>query len=118
MMTNKKIIINEDSFEIDANEKDIIIIQRHLMKQTQRDLEIQKLPIPTKPIWLNLIVRLLRFYQNWISPRLGNRCVFDPSCSRYSELAFREKGFVQGFELTLSRLKRCRPENGGIDILY
>jgi len=116
-MRNEQIIISDDSFEINANEKDMIIIQRHLMTHTHRDLEIQNLPIPKKPIWLNLIVRLLRFYQKWISPRLGNRCVFDPSCSRYSELVFRKKGFFQGLRLTFSRLKRCRPENGGIDIL-
>lgn len=116
-MKNDKIIHSDNSFEINANEKDMIIIHRHLFMHTQRDLGIQKLSIPKRPIWLNLTVRFLRFYQRWISPRLGNRCVFDPSCSRYSELAFREKGFTQGLRLTLNRLKRCRPKNGGIDIL-
>ena len=76
------------------------------MKHTQRDIEIHNLPIPKKPIWLNLIVRLLRFHQKSISPRLGNRCVFDPSCSRYSELSFRQKGFIQVLKLTFSRLVR------------
>ncbi|KAA2217525.1 membrane protein insertion efficiency factor YidD [Maribacter flavus] len=82
------------------------------------DLEIQKLPVPKKPNWLNLVVRFLRYYQQNFSERLGNRCVFDPSCSRYSELAFREKGFFKGLKLTLNRLKRCQPKNGGIDTLY
>ena len=113
----EKIEIGNDSFEISANEKDAVIIQRQFAKHTKLDLEIQNLPIPKKPIWLNLVVRMLRFYQNNISEKLGNRCVFDPSCSRYSELAFREKGFLTGLKLTINRLKRCRPENGGIDIL-
>jgi putative membrane protein insertion efficiency factor len=107
-----------DSFEINANEKDLIIIQRHLTKHTARDLEIQNLPIPQKPVWLQITVRLIRMYQKRISPALGNRCVFDPSCSRYSEMAFRKKGFIDGLKLTIKRLKRCRPENGGVDILY
>jgi hypothetical protein len=31
--------MDKDSFEINANEKDLIIIQRHLTKHTARDLE-------------------------------------------------------------------------------
>jgi hypothetical protein len=83
--------MNKDSFEINANEKDLIIIQRHLTKHTARDFEIQNLPIPQKPVWLQITIRLIRMYQKRISPALGNRCVFDPSCSRYSEMAFRKK---------------------------
>ena len=117
MKKSEKIKIENDSFEIIADEKDAIIIQRHFLKHTELDLEIQNLSIPKKPIWLNLVVRSLRFYQNNISEKLGNRCVFDPSCSRYSELAFREKGFFKGLKLTVSRLKRCKSKNGGIDKL-
>ena len=113
----EKIKIGENSFEIKADEKDSVIIQRHFAKHTKMDLEIQNLPIPKKPFWLNIVVRMLRFYQNNISEKLGNRCVFDPSCSRYSELAYREKGFLLGTKLTIKRLKRCKPKNGGVDIL-
>ncbi|WP_232333207.1 membrane protein insertion efficiency factor YidD [Mariniflexile maritimum] len=117
MEKTEKIEIGNDSFEISANEKDAVFIQRQFAKYTKLDLEIQSLPIPKRPIWLNLVVRTLRLYQNNISEKFGNRCVFDPSCSRYSELAFREKGFFKGLKLTVKRLKRCRPENGGIDKL-
>ena len=113
----ENIEIEGDSFEINANDKDSVIIQRYFTKHTKLDLEIQNLPIPKKSIWLNIVVRMLRFYQKNISEKLGNRCVFDPSCSRYSELAFREKGLFKGMSLTINRLKRCRPENGGIDQL-
>jgi len=117
MYKSDKLFIGSDSFEINANDKDKIIIQRHLMNHTKLDLEIQNLPIPKKPIWLNFVVRIIRFYQKRISPKLGNRCVFDPSCSRYSEMAFRDRGFIKGLTLTINRLRRCRPENGGIDKL-
>ncbi len=113
----KHIKIGNDSFEINTSEKDMIIIQRHFKKHTNRDLEIQNLKTDNLPFWLWCVVKALRFYQNNISQKLGNRCVFDPSCSRYSELAFRDKGFKKGLILTLNRLKRCRPENGGIDTL-
>tara|TARA_B110000259_G_C13956481_1_gene378932 strand:+ start:264 stop:620 length:357 start_codon:yes stop_codon:yes gene_type:complete len=117
MTKTKKIEFEEDSFEINANENDSVIIQRYFSKHTKLDLKIQNLPVPKKPIWLNITVLILRFYQNNISEKLGNRCVFDPSCSRYSELAFREKGFFRGMSLTINRLKRCRPKNGGVDQL-
>lgn len=107
-----------DVFEINADQKDAVIIQRHFAKHTQLDLQIQNLEVPKKPIWLNLTVCLLRYYQKNISPKLGNRCVFDPSCSRYSELAFRKKGFLKGFMLTIDRLRRCRAKNGGTDMLH
>tara|TARA_R110002167_G_scaffold247308_5_gene452904 strand:- start:4812 stop:5168 length:357 start_codon:yes stop_codon:yes gene_type:complete len=113
----ESIEIGEDSFEIITNEEDSIIVQRHFAKHTKLDLDIQNLLIPKKPIWLNSVVRMIRFYQNNISEKIGNRCVFDPSCSRYSELAFREKGFLKGMSLTINRLKRCRPKNGGVDQL-
>ncbi len=109
--------INENKFEFNVNPKDAIIIERAFNKHTKLDLEIQNMEIPKKPLWLNLVVRMLRFYQNNISEKLGNRCVFDPSCSRYSEVAYRKKGFYKGTILTIKRLYRCRPENGGVDIL-
>ena len=79
--------IKENKFEFNVNPKDAIIVERAFNKHTKLDLEIQNLDIPKKPLWLNLAVRMLRFYQNNISEKLGNRCVFDPSCSRYSEIA-------------------------------
>ena len=109
--------VKENKFEFNVNPKDAIIIERAFNKHTKLDLEIQNLDIPKKPLWLNLVVRMLRFYQNNISEKLGNRCVFDPSCSRYSEVAYRKKGFYKGTILTIKRLHRCRPKNGGIDIL-
>ncbi|MCA9857621.1 MAG: membrane protein insertion efficiency factor YidD [Dehalococcoidia bacterium] len=57
----------------------------------------------------------LRFYRRHWSPRLGARCVFDPSCSRYAELAIRAHGVRRGVLMTVHRLRRCRPGNGGTD---
>jgi uncharacterized protein len=113
----KKKQIEGNSFEFNVDPKDAAIIERQFTGKTQRDYEIERLPIPTSPIWLNGAVRMIRFYQKNISNKLGNRCVFDPSCSHYSEIAFRNKGFLKGLLLTTKRLYRCRPKNGGIDEL-
>ena len=83
---------------------------------TPMDAEVDVLPIPSRPLWLRICVWLLRCYRSKIPPRIGQRCVFEPSCSRYSELAFRRNGFLNGLLATLGRLYRCRPGFGGIDI--
>ncbi|MFI4849788.1 MAG: membrane protein insertion efficiency factor YidD [Gimesia chilikensis] len=45
--------------------------------------------IPRRPLRLYLAIKSLRWYRKYISPKLGSRCVFEPSCSHYAESAFR-----------------------------
>jgi uncharacterized protein len=117
-VTDRKIIqTGDDQFELQVDAKNAVLIERHFSKHTKRDVAIHTLPIPLRPYWLRIIVRCIRFYQKHISRKLGNRCVFDPGCSHYAEMAFRQKGFYRGLKLTIARLKRCRPENGGVDEL-
>jgi putative membrane protein insertion efficiency factor len=115
--TSDKTKISFGNITIEAYSKDTIYIQRYFTRHTERDIAIQNLEHPKKPLWLFFIVILFKFYRKYISQKLGNRCVFDPSCSHYSELAFRKNGFFKGLKLTINRLKRCKPENGGIDEL-
>lgn len=89
---------------------------RAFMGTTPRDSEIDELPVPARPLWLRTCILLLRWYRSRIAPNLGQRCVFEPSCSRYAELAFRQHGFARGLKGTLDRLHRCRPGAGGLDI--
>jgi uncharacterized protein len=115
--TTKQLDVGGDIFHIAADEKERPLIERHFAGHTNRDLAIKALPIPQKPFWLNLVVRMIRYYQKRLAHRLGNRCVCDPSCSHYAELAFRKKGFFKGVIFTLKRLHRCKPGRGGIDEL-
>lgn len=110
-------ISQQDTFEFNVDPKDAIIIQRQFLGKTQKDIDIENMSIPARPFWLYFFVKMIRFYQKKISKKLGNRCVFDPSCSHYSEMAFRKKGFIKGTVLTIKRLNRCRPVNGGSDEL-
>jgi len=104
-----------DNYEFKINPENEIVVKRQLFGKTQKDIEIESLKVPQRPIWLMVTVKSIRFYQAHISERLGNRCVFDPSCSHYSEMAFRQKGFIRGVIHTIKRLNKCRPQNGGID---
>ena len=83
---------------------------------TPLDLEVDGLLIPRRPRWRGIAVRSLRWYRTRIGPRLGHRCVFEPSCSRFAELAFRRKGPIQALWLVLRRLARCKSGAGGIDL--
>ena len=64
----------------------------------------------------HLIVWLIRAYQLLISPLLGARCRFYPSCSQYALEAVSEHGSLRGGALALRRLARCHPFHpGGYD---
>jgi putative membrane protein insertion efficiency factor len=59
---------------------------------------------------------LIRVYQWTISPLLGPRCRFYPSCSEYALQAMGRHGPFAGLYLAVRRLLRCHPWNpGGID---
>ena len=59
---------------------------------------------------------LIRGYQLAISPLLGPRCRFYPSCSQYAIEAIETHGSVHGSWLTMKRISRCHPwREGGFD---
>ena len=59
---------------------------------------------------------LIRLYQWTVSPLLGPRCRFYPSCSQYALEACERFGVLRGGWLTLARLARCHPWHpGGFD---
>lgn len=59
---------------------------------------------------------LLRTYQLLISPLLGPRCRFTPSCSQYAIEAINLHGVIKGCWLGCKRLLKCHPLNhGGYD---
>jgi putative membrane protein insertion efficiency factor len=63
-----------------------------------------------------LLLALIRFYKYVISPFLGRRCRFFPSCSEYAAEAVEKHGAFKGALLGLKRISRCHPWNpGGFD---
>ncbi|MDD3609985.1 MAG: membrane protein insertion efficiency factor YidD [Halothiobacillaceae bacterium] len=58
----------------------------------------------------------IRFYQLFISPLLGPRCRFYPSCSNYALEAIEVHGVLKGGWMALKRVLRCHPLHpGGYD---
>jgi putative membrane protein insertion efficiency factor len=63
-----------------------------------------------------LLIALIRGYQWFISPLLGNHCRFYPSCSQYAREAIERHGAVRGVWLAIRRVARCHPWHpGGVD---
>lgn len=63
-----------------------------------------------------LAIGLIQLYRFAISPLIGPRCRFYPTCSEYGLESFRRFGFLRGLWLTLTRIGRCHPWNaGGLD---
>ena len=62
------------------------------------------------------VVAPIAAYRHLISPLIGPRCKYEPSCSRYAIDAVREFGILRGFILAGWRLLRCNPWSyGGYD---
>jgi len=63
-----------------------------------------------------LLLTLIAAYRMLISPLLGPRCRFHPSCSCYAQTAIQRFGPWHGGGLALKRIVRCYPLNpGGVD---
>lgn len=64
----------------------------------------------------HFILFLLRAYKALISPLLGPRCRFYPSCSSYAMEAVQRFGVFRGGWMALRRVGRCHPLSpGGLD---
>lgn len=59
------------------------------------------------------LVFLIRGYQLVLSPWLGRRCRFHPSCSEYALEALQRHGLWKGFWLALRRIGSCHPWHAG-----
>jgi putative membrane protein insertion efficiency factor len=61
-------------------------------------------------------IRILQFYQKFISPLWGPNCRFYPSCSQYAQEALKLHGLTGAAFLTIKRVLKCHPFNpGGFD---
>ncbi len=58
------------------------------------------------------LIGLIRLYQWILSPWLGPKCRFTPSCSQYAIEAFRKYGLFKGGWMAIRRILRCHPWGG------
>jgi len=56
-----------------------------------------------------LFLKMIRFYQCYISPYRSACCRFTPTCSAYAMEAIRKYGVLKGGYLSFRRILRCNP---------
>ena len=56
-----------------------------------------------------LNIYIIKFYQYFISPLLGNRCRYLPTCSEYYIESLRTHGLIKGSILGIKRIFSCHP---------
>ncbi|RUO28726.1 membrane protein insertion efficiency factor YidD [Aliidiomarina sanyensis] len=69
-----------------------------------------------RAILVAILTACIRFYQWFISPLLGPRCRFLPTCSEYARVALQKHGPIKGSLLAIRRISKCHPGHpGGFD---
>lgn len=69
---------------------------------------------PHQPGWW--LQRLILLYRRLLSPMIGRRCIYLPTCSEYAYDAITEWGAVRGTWRAIRRVGRCNPlREGGFD---
>ena len=56
-----------------------------------------------------VLIFIIKIYQYFISPLLGNRCRFLPTCSEYFIEALKTQGLMIGVKLGIKRIFKCHP---------
>lgn len=56
-----------------------------------------------------LMLYMIRFYRQRISPGIAPRCRYTPTCSQYAVQAIEKYGALKGGFLALRRILRCHP---------
>lgn len=59
------------------------------------------------------LVAVVSAYRRFLSPLLGQRCRFAPTCSAYAVQALSTHGAGRGSWLAVRRIGRCHPFNPG-----
>jgi len=57
-------------------------------------------------------VILIKLYQVTLSPLLGPKCRFTPTCSQYAIEALKKHGVIKGLWLAVKRISKCHPWGG------
>ena len=69
-----------------------------------------------------ILIFIIKSYKYIVSPLLGNKCRFLPSCSEYFLESLKIHGFSKGIFLGVKRILRCHPfkilgGNSGLDLV-
>lgn len=58
------------------------------------------------------LILLVKIYQYVISPAIGPKCRYTPTCSQYAIEALKKYGLFKGGWLAIKRISSCHPWGG------
>ncbi|MEI6581096.1 MAG: membrane protein insertion efficiency factor YidD [bacterium] len=65
-----------------------------------------------------ILIKIISFYQKYLSFLKKPSCVFYPSCSEYTKESIRKHGVVEGLYMGVGRILRCHPwQKNHIDLV-
>lgn len=63
-----------------------------------------------------ILIKIIKFYQKYISAHTKAHCKYIPTCSEYAIESIKIHGAIKGSALALFRILRCNPfSKGGYD---
>lgn len=63
-----------------------------------------------------IVLDMIYFYRNYISPLTAPSCRYIPTCSEYAVIAIEKYGVRKGGFMAIKRILRCHPfHKGGYD---
>ncbi len=65
-----------------------------------------------KQILIFPFIFFIKLYQWIISPWLGAKCRYTPTCSHYGMEELKKYGLIKGIWLTIKRVSSCHPFGG------
>jgi putative membrane protein insertion efficiency factor len=68
-----------------------------------------KISLLIKRILILPFLVLIKLYQWVLSPWIGPKCRYTPTCSHYAVEALQKHGLLKGLWLSIKRISRCHP---------
>tara|TARA_B100000029_G_scaffold437639_1_gene452959 strand:- start:135 stop:425 length:291 start_codon:yes stop_codon:yes gene_type:complete len=72
-------------------------------------MDLKKLNNKMSKIIISIFILIIKFYKFFISPILGNKCRYLPTCSDYFIDSLKIHGLLKGFYVGLKRILSCHP---------
>jgi hypothetical protein len=93
--------------KVDFNDFQLLFYQNRIALQ-----QMNKFQHYGKKILISPLVLLINIYRWTISPWIGPKCRYTPSCSQYALDALRKYGLIKGSWKTIKRVSSCHPWGG------
>ncbi len=105
------ILTSSQSIFAQSDITDISILQVKINSETKRQHSFVEIG-NSKNLLGKILFSSLKFYKKNISQQISADCLYEISCSTFSQMALKEYGMLKGIALTADRLARCNRISG------